>query len=170
MTSAKRMSIVTQRLDQRRVDCLQGRPLRGKFNTHYIPTRQGRVWFQSVSPARRRCNSRMIRRADEPAANQRVRALLALGLRGESLRRREPLGGGSCQSWLRSVARIQNGRAMRAWIDCPGLETSPDAGAIRRHQPADSAAHDDYFRLQQVNYIAEPDGQMAGGFFQNLLR
>src|SRR5271163_4363693 len=59
---------------------------------------------------------------------------------------------------------------MRAWIDCPGLESSPDAGAIRRHQAADAAAHDDYFRLQQVNYIAEPNGQMAGGLFQNLLR
>ena len=169
MTSAKRMSIVTQRLGQRRVDCLQGRPPRGKFNTHYVPTRQGRVWFQSVSLARRRCNFRVIRRADEPAANQRVRALLALGLRGESLRRREPLRGGSCQSRLRSVTCIQNRYAMRAWIDCPGLESSPDAGAIRRHQPADSATHDDYFRLQQVNHIAKPDGQMAGGLFQNLL-
>src|SRR5271170_5985656 len=98
MTSAKRMSIVTQRLGQRRVDCLLGRPPRGKFNTHYVPTRQRRVWFQSVSLARRRRNFRAIRRADEPAANQRVRALLALGLRGESLRRREPLGGGSCPS------------------------------------------------------------------------
>src|SRR5271156_4272845 len=98
MTSAKRMSIVTQRLDQRRVDCLQGRPLRGKFSTHYIPTRQGRVWVQNVLPARPRCNFRMIRRADEPAANQRVREFLALGLRGESLGGREPLRGGSCQS------------------------------------------------------------------------
>ena len=82
---------------------------------------------------------------------------------------RQAQGRRSHQARLRSIQRAEDGNLLPAGADGGSFQAAANVVEERAHQFAQPAADHDHLGLQQINDVAQPDGEVVGGFAQNFV-